>query len=545
MKAQILKRFDEDIAALERELYSELPKEIQRAREFGDLRENAEYSAAKERQSFVQARIAMLQRRRNEVALMNLDRVPHDKAGFCSTITLRESGGPEFVYQLVMPEDADAEKGLISTSSPIGRALLNKEEGDVVTVATPGRHAQVRDHQARHASSERVSTAWPEALAPSTICYSPERPTAVIVSGAGADGAYHAGVLKALHEAGVKVDLVAGRGIGAFAAVLFAVDGAAPLWEPTGFWHKMSQAPGYRLRWPYRLTSWALVASAGVLVSPLVLLLGALVVWPIAVGAGLLGLDQSRTVAQGYGDLVAWAFAPDHVPSWVARLILLVASSLALALAIGAAIAAARAPRRQQGNPFWRLLGAPVDSAAFASLAVGTLWDLMRGGATVARPTAADLSQRAAEMLASSVNQPGHRDLLLAVHDLDARRDLVFGLVAGEAGKRLFPGPTGPAGRRAEAFDLGTCGQSGPRRRDQWRVDPPRRLRAAPHSFFRRQRLARGSAPAGGSTGRLVAPARRGRGRRHGTGDRDHRRPRAGWAPRTRTAARGPSRPDR
>jgi transcription elongation factor GreA len=137
MKAQILKRFDEDIAALERELYTDLPKEIQRAREFGDLRENAEYSAAKERQSFVQARIAMLQRRRNEVALMNLDRVPHDKAGFCSTITLRESGGPEFVYQLVMPEDADAAKGLISTSSPIGRALLNKEEGDLVTVATP------------------------------------------------------------------------------------------------------------------------------------------------------------------------------------------------------------------------------------------------------------------------------------------------------------------------------------------------------------------------------------------------------------------------
>ena len=137
MKAQILKRFDEDIAALERELYTDLPKEIQRAREFGDLRENAEYSAAKERQSFVQARIAMLQRRRNEVALMNLDRVPHDKAGFCSTITLRESGGPEFVYQLVMQEDADAAKGLISTSSPIGRALLNKEEGDKVTVVTP------------------------------------------------------------------------------------------------------------------------------------------------------------------------------------------------------------------------------------------------------------------------------------------------------------------------------------------------------------------------------------------------------------------------
>lgn len=137
MKERILKRFDDEIAVLDRELKTELPKEIQRAREFGDLRENAEYSAAKERQSFVQARIAMLQRRRNEVALMNLDRVPHGKAGFGSTVTLREPSGTQVVYQLVMPEDADAEKGLISTASPIGRALLNKEEGDDVAVTTP------------------------------------------------------------------------------------------------------------------------------------------------------------------------------------------------------------------------------------------------------------------------------------------------------------------------------------------------------------------------------------------------------------------------
>ncbi|MEP7117483.1 MAG: patatin-like phospholipase family protein, partial [Acidobacteriota bacterium] len=90
--------------------------------------------------------------------------------------------------------------------------------------------------------------------------YSPERPTAVIVSGTGADGAYHAGVLKALHEAGVKVDLVAGRGVGAFAAILFAVDGAGRLWEPGGFWSKVVAAPVYGLRWPYRLTGWGLVA---------------------------------------------------------------------------------------------------------------------------------------------------------------------------------------------------------------------------------------------------------------------------------------------
>lgn len=137
MKERILKRFDEEISALERELKTELPKEIQRAREFGDLRENAEYQAAKERQTFVQARIGMLTRRRNDVSLMNLDRIPHGKAGFGSTVTLRAGNGAEVVYQLVMPEDADAEKGMISTASPIGRALLNKEVGDEVTVTTP------------------------------------------------------------------------------------------------------------------------------------------------------------------------------------------------------------------------------------------------------------------------------------------------------------------------------------------------------------------------------------------------------------------------
>lgn len=137
MKEALLKRFEDEVATLERELRKELPKEIQRARELGDLRENAEYQAAKERQTYVNARIAMLKRRMNEIALMNMDRIPHGKAGFGSTVTLRESTGAELVYQLVMPEDAEAEKGMISTSSPIGRAILNREEGDEVVVTTP------------------------------------------------------------------------------------------------------------------------------------------------------------------------------------------------------------------------------------------------------------------------------------------------------------------------------------------------------------------------------------------------------------------------
>jgi transcription elongation factor GreA len=137
MKDRILKRFNEEIATLERELKIELPKEIQRARELGDLRENAEYKAAKERQEIVNARIAMLKRRVGEISLMNLDRVPRGKAGFGSTVHLRAESGDTIIYQLVMPEEADVEKGLISTSSPIGRAILNKEEGDEIKVTTP------------------------------------------------------------------------------------------------------------------------------------------------------------------------------------------------------------------------------------------------------------------------------------------------------------------------------------------------------------------------------------------------------------------------
>jgi transcription elongation factor GreA len=137
MKERVLKRFNDELAALERELKFELPQEIKRARELGDLRENAEYKAAKERQEIVNARIAMLKRRVGEIALMNLDRVPRDRAGFGSTVQLRAASGDTVVYQLVMPEEADVEKGMISTSSPIGRAILNKEEGDQVKVVTP------------------------------------------------------------------------------------------------------------------------------------------------------------------------------------------------------------------------------------------------------------------------------------------------------------------------------------------------------------------------------------------------------------------------
>ena len=138
VKAKLLKRFEDEIQALDRELKHDLPKEIQRAREHGDLRENAEYQAAKERQRLVEAQISLLQKRVSDIALMNLDRLPKNKVAFGSTVHLQEAGGGTVVYRLVMPEDAEPSQGLISTASPIGRALVGKQVGDEVQVPTPG-----------------------------------------------------------------------------------------------------------------------------------------------------------------------------------------------------------------------------------------------------------------------------------------------------------------------------------------------------------------------------------------------------------------------
>jgi len=131
------KRLQGEIQQLEYELKVHLPKEILKAREHGDLRENAEYKAAKERQSFLQARTAQLHRRLAALNMVNLDRIPRDKVGLGSIVTVVPEGGEETVFEIVVPEDADPTIGRISPSSPIGKCLLGHEEGDSVEVKVP------------------------------------------------------------------------------------------------------------------------------------------------------------------------------------------------------------------------------------------------------------------------------------------------------------------------------------------------------------------------------------------------------------------------
>src|ERR1700679_1247237 len=134
----IKKAIEEQIKALEYELTTELPAEIKKAVALGDLSENAEYHMAKQRQVFVNARLGQLKKRMGELAMVNLVNIPNDKVGFGSRVTVFDSSKDEEIqYQLVTSEEADVSKGLISTTSPIGRALLGKQVGDVATVITP------------------------------------------------------------------------------------------------------------------------------------------------------------------------------------------------------------------------------------------------------------------------------------------------------------------------------------------------------------------------------------------------------------------------
>ncbi len=135
----IRKKLQDEVAALEYELRNELPKEILKARAHGDLSENAEYHAAKERQGFVNARLNQLKKRLADMALVDFSKIPHDRVGLGSTVVVLDTKkDEEMSFLLVTSEEADASTGKISTSSPIGRALLGKEVGDVVRVQIPG-----------------------------------------------------------------------------------------------------------------------------------------------------------------------------------------------------------------------------------------------------------------------------------------------------------------------------------------------------------------------------------------------------------------------
>lgn len=162
--ADIKAKLQSELDELESELRVHLPKEIKRALEFGDLRENSEYRAALDRQNIVKARIVELRQRISEIASIDINRVPRDKASYGSTLILFDSERDEEVtYRLVTPEESDPQQGLISTTSPVGRSLMGKIEGDEVVVRTPAgaRTFEIRRMSTLHDEIENKSRGIP------------------------------------------------------------------------------------------------------------------------------------------------------------------------------------------------------------------------------------------------------------------------------------------------------------------------------------------------------------------------------------------------
>ena len=138
MAVEFIRKLEKEIKTLEYELHNELPKEIRTARELGDLSENAEYAAAKERQDLVRARLGQLQKRLADLSMIDFTKIARDAIGLGSTVTVYDvNNGAEIKYRLVTSEESDVPNGKISTTSPIGRGLMGKKVGDVAEIRTP------------------------------------------------------------------------------------------------------------------------------------------------------------------------------------------------------------------------------------------------------------------------------------------------------------------------------------------------------------------------------------------------------------------------
>jgi hypothetical protein len=283
--------------------------------------------------------------------------------------------------------------------------------------------------------------------------YSPRRRTALVLSGTGTAGAYHAGVLRALHEAGVKLDIVAGRGVGAIGALFAAVDGAQRLWDDKGFWRAPGVEALYAWRTVPRLIMWSLGVALAIVALPIAAVALGLIVFPVDFVLKMVGVGGASGLVGAYVQAAEEAFAPEALPTWLPRIALLVLGSAGLTAFVHGWMCGGGPGR---GAFWWRAVGAPLSSSNAVARCWGVMWDLVRGAAQLKQPSPAELGRRYAEFLTDNLGQPGFRELLIAVHDIDAHRDLVFTLVGEDRRRGLIRRSTSEAAdeRRAEVLDL-------------------------------------------------------------------------------------------
>ncbi len=273
------------------------------------------------------------------------------------------------------------------------------------------------------------------------MSYSPHLRTAVLLSGNGTGGAYHAGVLRALHEAGVKIDVMGGRGIGVVCALFAAIDAGARTWEEGGVWRRRVGPRVYGWQPPLQVAGMLALAAVAVLTIPLLVLATGLIAYPLSFLVQMVNVDGGFRLVAAYSDLVRYAFAPHVLPTVIPRLVTLCLGAGFLVLAVSAArqrpdIAHGKG-NRDRGRWWARLVGAPWSADPGLRHFRASLWQLFRGPTTAKEPAPQDLSRRYTELLLENLGQPGFRELIIATLDVDTRGDLVFAAI-GDARRQAY-----------------------------------------------------------------------------------------------------------
>lgn len=260
------------------------------------------------------------------------------------------------------------------------------------------------------------------------MSYSPHLRTAVLLSGNGTGGAYHAGVLRALHEAGVKIDVMSGRGVGVVGALFAAIDAAPKIWEEGGVWRRHPAPRMYRWRPALQWAATLALLAAAILAVPILVLAIGLVAYPLSFLVQMINVDAGYRLVTTYADLVRSAFAPGALPTLIPRLITLCLAAAFCVLAVSAVRLKPDATKahRDRGRWWARLVGSPWSAEPGVKHFRAALWQLFRGPVTAKEPSPAELSRRYTELLLENLGQPGFRELIVATLDLETRGDLVF-----------------------------------------------------------------------------------------------------------------------
>ena len=290
--------------------------------------------------------------------------------------------------------------------------------------------------------------------------YSPSRRTALVLSGTGAHGAYHAGVLRALHEGGVKIDVVAGHGIGSATAALAAIGGSVKLWEQSGIWSRASTRSFYGLIRSSSLTRLLSLLLCGLLIVPLALVAIAIFVYAVGFLVEISGVITARDFFVNFASWLQSSLNDYYLSPVLPRIVTGIVFAIALLVLVDKLGENFRLKknRRKGSSGRWPFIRAPFDGKSIRTAFRETLWKLVRGSSSSSCPNDETLGKRYIEVLLESLGQPGFCELLVVATDIDARRDLVAALLKEPFRHNFLASQIGIE-RAAEAIDLSSEGR--------------------------------------------------------------------------------------